>query len=627
MVPVDLTVQEGEQHGSNNPTALFGRVDLVLSPVHTLNIQPMSTRLTGKNFNFDSPQLDTAITANFTRRAKSAALKASLLSVLRSSLLSDIRFQAATDNRIEDPNSHQAQVVVTGFGTLGGDTGRPRRFDARRVQVAQNLTWTSGIQQVRLGWDVNVNHFRQERESNTLGRYDFTSLANYLAGNISRFRQTVAAFDASDLVYQGTGQEGALFVQDRIDVRSRLTLNLGLRWEGQWNPQPTRPNPAFPETALIPNDLKMWQPRAGLTWDATGNGRTIVRLSSGVYASRTPANLFQRVSTDNGLTALAVDSRTDPTILAQLRFPTALPLLPAGTRVPLQRIFGFDPEFKNPRTYQSALAIEQQFGAATQVTVGFVHADARHLQRRLDRNLFPPTIDAAGTPIYPATRPNTTIAQLEVNESKARARYDALALSLSHRLARRLQAQAHYTLAHNKDDDSNERNFSREVTLNVFDPGAEWTWSKQDVRHSFNVSGVIDIPGGFTAGAILIARSGFPFTPVIGSDQQRDGNDDNDRAIIDGKVAGRNSMRQPNFFDLDLRLVKALNAGGGRRVDLLVEVFNATRASNKNFANDSISVYGTPSAPVATAGQPLFAPSTARFGGPRQVQLGLRMTF
>ena len=125
---------------------------------------------------------------------------------------------------------------------------------------------------------------------------------------------------------------------------------------------------------------------------------------------------------------------------------------------------------------------------------------------------------------------------------------------------------------------------------------------------------------------VLFARSGFPFTAVIGSDQQRDGNDDNDRAIIDGRVSARDAFRQPTFFDLDLRLVKALRFGS-RRADLLIEVFNVTRASNRNFANDSISVYGTPAAPVATAGLPLFAPSTARFGGPRQVQLGLRLNF
>ncbi|MEO6236103.1 MAG: TonB-dependent receptor [Vicinamibacterales bacterium] len=627
VAPAEFQALEGEQHGTNNPTALFGRLDAVLSSRQTLNIQPMYTRLTGENFNFDSPQSDSAVSANYTRRATSGAVKASLTSVFTERLLSDIRIQVATDDRLEDPNSRQAQISITGFGTVGGDSGRPRRFDARRTQVTQNLSWTTAGHHVRFGWDVNLTHFRQERESNVQGRYDFTSLANYAARTISRYRQTVAGFDAADLTFEGAGQEAAAFVQDRIDLSARLTLNAGLRWEGQWNPQPTRPNPAFPETATIPNDVKMWQPRLGLTWDTSGNGRTIVRLSSGLFASRTPANLFQRVYTDNGITTVAVDSRIDPTILTKLTFPNPLPLLPAGTVIPAQRVFGFDPDFQNPRTFQGALTLEQQLDAVTQVSVGYVYAKAWHLQRRLDRNLFPPTPNAAGLPIYPATRPNPTIAQLSINESTARSRYDALTLSMTRRMSRRIEAQVHYTLAYNKDDDSNERNFSRETTLNVFDPGGEWTWSKQDVRHNINASTVVDLPAGFTASAILFARSGFPFTPVIGTDQQRDLNDDNDRAIIDGKVAERNGMRQPGFFDLDLRLVKALNGGNGRRVDLVVEVFNATRASNRNFANDAVSVYGTPAAPVATAGQPLFAPSTARFGGPRQLQLGLRMKF
>ncbi|MDP2389161.1 MAG: hypothetical protein Q8N52_02440, partial [Acidobacteriota bacterium] len=143
----------------------------------------------------------------------------------------------------------------------------------------------------------------------------------------------------------------------------------------------------------------------------------------------------------------------------------------------------------------------------------------------------------------------------------------------------------------------------------------------------FNASTVVDLPAGFVWSAILVTRSGFPFTPVIGSDTQRDGNDDNDRAIIDGRVAERNSMRQPSFFNLDLRLMKSLGTAGGRRMDLIAEVFNVTRAANRNFGNDAISVYGTQASPVATAGLPLFAPSTARFGGPRQLQLGLRVSF
>ena len=139
-----------------------------------------------------------------------------------------------------------------------------------------------------------------------------------------------------------------------------------------------------------------------------------------------------------------MDSRTDPSILTSSRSRRP-PLLPPGPRVPLQRVFGFDPDFQNPRTYQHAVTLEQQLGAATQATIGFVHADARHLQRRLDRNLFPPTIDATGMPIYPATRPDTTIAQLEINESEARARYDGLTLSLDHRLTGRVPAPPLHT--------------------------------------------------------------------------------------------------------------------------------------------------------------------------------------
>lgn len=625
-VPADVQALEGEHYGTNNPTALFGRVDAVLSPGHTLNVQPMYTRLTGDNFNFDSPRQTTATTANYTRRASSVAVKASLTSVVTNRLFSDLRMQVATDNRLEDPNSDLAQVTINGFGTFGGDAGRPRQFNARRMQLAQNLSWSTNRQQVRFGWDANVTSFRQRRAGNIQGRYDFTSLPNYLAGRISRYRQTVAGFDEADLTFEGTGQELALFVQDRIEVGTRITLNAGLRWEGQWNPQPTRPNPAYPTTSRIPNDLAMWQPRLGLTWDANGAGRSIVRVSTGLYASRTPANLFQRVFTDNGLTTQAVDSRVDPTILQKLAFPNALPLLPDGTVTAPQRIFGFDPDFRNPRTFQGALTLDQQVGGVTQMSVGYVFSNAWQLQRRLDRNLFPPTINASGVPIYPATRPDPTIAQLSINESTAKARYHALTASFVHRLASRIQAQLHYTLGSNKDDDSNERNFSQEPALNVFDVAAEWGWSKQDVRHSFNASTVVDLPAGFIWSAILVTRSGFPFTPVIGSDTQRDGNDDNDRAIIDGRVAARNSMRQPSFFNLDMRVMKSLGPAG-RRMDLVVEVFNVTRAANRNFGNDAISVYGTPSSPVASAGQPLFAPSTARFGGPRQVQLGLRIMF
>jgi len=398
---------------------------------------------------------------------------------------------------------------------------------------------------------------------------------------------------------------------------------------------------------LIPNDLKMWQPRLGLAWNVTDKGTTVVRLSAGLYDPRTPANLFQRVFTDNGLTTSQIDisevtacrNSTDPNRVgcllrgpsAIITYPNVFTALPAAAFIAKPRVFGFDPTFRNPRSFQAAGTVEQSIGSSMVFSAGYIHASTWALQRRRDRNLFPPTINAQGTPIFPTTRPNPNIGWFSVNESTAHATYDAMTLSLTHRFARRYQFQANYTLARSRDDDSNERNFSREVELNPFDVTIENTYSKQDIRNALSLNGLVDVGHGFTFSAIVITRSGVPFTPVIGSDQQNDTNDDNDRAIINGRVAGRNSLRQPYFFNLDLRLLKAFRFGETRRLDLSLEGFNLTRNGNKNFANDAISVYGVPlangSPSVTTAGIPLFAPSTARFGGPRQLQLGARFVF
>lgn len=627
VVPADVLALQGEQHGSNNPTATFVRLDAVLTPHHLFNIQSTYTRMRGENFNFDSAQQDIAVTANYTRLSRSAGVKAALNSTLHDNIVNEARGQIATDDRHENPNLGSAQIVITGFGTLGSDTGRPRLFQTTRYELADTLSWTTRGHQLRAGVDVNVNAADQERESNTQGRYDYKSLADYLAGKINRYRQTIFAFDPGELIFHGTQHEAAVFLQDKIALRPTVTLNAGLRWEGQWNPQPARPNPDVPETARIPNDLRMWQPRLGLAWDVGGHGSTVVRLSSGVFDPRTPANLFQRVFTDNGITTVAVDSKTDPNVLKYLQFPNALTSVPAGLKITPPRIFGFNADFQNPRTLLSSAAIERQISSSLFVSAGYTHSRTTHLQRRLDRNLFPPTVDATGMPIFPKTRPNPNIGVLSINESTARAEYDALTLTATRGLSRRMEWLAAYTLAKNMDDDSNERNFSRETTLNPFDAAAERAPSKQDVRHTFTLSHITTLARGFTVATIVMARSGFPYTPVIGFDTQNDGNDDNDRAVIDGRVAGRDSARQPAFFDLDLKLMKRMQVPGGPRIDLSLEVLNLTRASNKTFGNDSISAYGTPDAPVATAGQPLFAPSTARFGGPRQVQLGLRLGF
>jgi len=230
-------------------------------------------------------------------------------------------------------------------------------------------------------------------------------------------------------------------------------------------------------------------------------------------------------------------------------------------------------------------------------------------------------------PIFPVTRPNPAIGQFSINESEAHSRYDAFDFAVSRRLTRRLQFQAGYTLAWNRDNESGERVFNREGVLDPLLPELDAGPAKNDIRHNLRISGILDLPHGFAVSAIALTRSAAPFTPTIGFDTQNDGNDDNDRALINGHVADRNSMRGEPFADLDMRILKAFHVSEKARLETFAEFFNITHNTNRGYGPDAVSLFGTPAAPTPTAGQALFAPLTTRFGGPRQVQLGARFAF
>ena len=627
-LPASLTALQGEKEGTNNVTSLFARLDHSLTAKHVLNVDFLFANLDAKNFGLVPRTNDQAESTNFDRQASSMAVKSSLVSAFSSSLLNELRGQVATDQRIEAPNLTTAMINITGVGSIGGEVAHPRIFDNNRYELTDNVSLTKGRHSLRFGVDSNLTPAKQERETFEAGRYDFKSLADFNIGKIGRFRATVPrSGNREDFIYRGTQQELGLFVQDKFALGHNLMVNAGFRWDGQWNPQPTNPNPALLQTTRIPNDLKMWQPRLGLAWDPKGRGTTVIRASAGLYDARTPANLFQRIFTDNNLTTAVLDSKFDPNVLNFVQFPNTLTSIPAGVNPAPQRVIGFDPNFHNPRSFQASGGVETAVGDAWTLSAGYTRNSTWGLQRRLDKNLFPATFDATGMPIFPTTRPNPAITSFSINESEAHSRYDGFDFAVNKRMSHRLQFQAGYTLAWNRDNDSQERNFNRETTLDPLLPELEAGPSKNDVRHTLRLSGILDLPYGFTLSAITLTRSGSPFTPVIGFDTQNDGNDDNDRAIINGRVAGRNSLRGDPFFDLDMRILKSFRLKERARVETFAEFFNVSHTPNRNYGPDAVSFFGSPSAPNPTAGQAPFAPLTTRFGGPRQVQLGARFSF
>jgi hypothetical protein len=696
-LPSDLQALMGEGISSNDPTSLFGRLDFNLNQNNSLNFQYTFSRFQGDNF----VVLDEGITltdrANeITRTGRSHGFKGSLISVLSPNVINEFRGQIATDDRLEQANNGGPEVRIDGIGLpgssnarFGGNGSRPRIFETIRYQLSDNVSWNTGRHRVKFGMDMNVNRFTGRRVPDGVGTWRFiasgstSALENYVNRIPRRIQQTVLLIPELGTAV-GYQKEYALFIQDRIKVSRNLTMNAGLRWEGQDNPTPPEGNPLFPETMDIPDDWKQWQPRLGGAWDIRGNGDSVLRISAGIYTARTPSNLFIRPFVENGVVSkfVRVDERSggncrisptatncvlrlNPDGTAGSNFVVAYPNLLTPQQAttlaePLrQRIFGFDPDFKNPRSFQASATFEQRLGKDLTMSVGFIRNSTWNLQRRFNRNLLPPIpetdpafpIEFIGTG-YPVFRPfpggriDPLIDWFSVNESTAHSDYNALTLSLNRRFSRRYSMSANYTFSRTRDDDSNERNFSQELTLNPYDLLAEASYSKQDVRHNFNFSGVFDLGQGFTLSGILITRSGFPYTAVFGDDYNGDNNSDNDRAIVDGRVVGRNTLRQPNFFNLDLRLLKTFKFGERYGLALSAEVFNATTSKNKGFGADAISAFCTgvggfqgpnPSgyditcpngtAPSISAGEAFTAPSTARFGGPRQLQLGARFSF
>src|SRR5262249_11575329 len=266
-----------------------------------------------------------------------------------------------------------------------------------RYEILDNLSWTRGIHSFKFGVDLNWNPQQQARETNQGGDYTFNSIGDYLAGKIQQYQQAIPANGAQGS-YQGTQQDHALFAQDVIQARRDRTVTVGLRWEGQLQPQPGKPNPKYPVlTGKIPNDLKMWQPRLGIAYNIGGKGRSVLRASAGLFDARTPAYLLQRVFTDNGIDTLIADTNVDPSIFTYLKFPNALAAVPAGLAAPINgAIYAADLAFKNPRSGQVAISFEQQLDRQTTVTIGFTRNSTWGLQRRIDTNLFPPAIDATG---------------------------------------------------------------------------------------------------------------------------------------------------------------------------------------------------------------------------------------
>ena len=105
----------------------------------------------------------------------------------------------------------------------------------------------------------------------------------------------------SDRGYRESFASG--FAQDFVRVNSRLTVNVGLRYDFYSNPteafgrESAFPNPATDSAPTVGKlfagtPLDLFSPQAGFAWNVFGDGKTVVRSGFGIYRDQLPALLF-----------------------------------------------------------------------------------------------------------------------------------------------------------------------------------------------------------------------------------------------------------------------------------------------------------------------------------------------
>jgi outer membrane receptor for ferrienterochelin and colicin len=391
----------------------------------------------------------------------------------------------------------------------------------------------------------------------------------------------------------------ALFAQDKWQARRNLTLSFGLRWEAQIFPQPTVPpsqtaygfalsDPRFPSDGTLPSPKKEFQPRVGFAWDISGQGKSVLRASYGIYFGR--QNMLSQVGsiTTNGVQqqTIAGGLFANPTIRPTWPGLVTPSASSCGTN-PFPCFSGvrvFSRDYANPRIYTTNVAFEQELAPDFALYLDFTHAKGVHLTR---------FIDLGRTGIF---APN--LGEVFVTSAVGKSNYRGFTAGLRKRLSNRYQFELNYVLAKDEDDDSNERDPFTDRSFNPLNLSLDYALADRDIRHKFNFYMNAELPLGLKGNFLVQARSAQPLTPGART------------------ATNRNTARKDNaYFSFDWRLERPFKFGEHMALTPVFELFNTF--NNPNNIN-----------PLSTPGLFNFDGFLRQgVGDPRQAQLALKFEF
>lgn len=483
----------------------------------------------------------------------------------------------------------------------------------QNYQLSDQLAWQWGKHELRFGGDFKRQKVVDDSFS-LFGTYTFASGAPQVNEKPVQFSQI---FGRTLLRYGQTSISG--FAQDNWRALSRLTLNLGLRYEIQ----------------TLTTERNNFAPRLGFAWDVKGDGSTVIRGGGGVFYDQYYMYITRRFLYQGPYSYTATVT-LKPTDAGFPTFPNSLTTAPGGLAAARRDLYLAPERIVNPYSTQFSFGIQQKLFAGLALTIDGITQHSVRQMRAIDLNAPKAfTRTAAGQTrtgaAADATRPFTTYLGVPVKnvvlvENSATSNYDALDIGLVKSFSRRFQLEGHYLYSNATTDSM----FFGEPNTGVPNDwngnlGLEHAASDFHQRHRFVSHGLIEMPWKTQASFVLTLASGLPVDPRTGVDNNGDSN------VVDrpfnpatGTIFARNSFRTPKQFSFDLSLAKRIVVRENFKLELRAEGFNLTNHSNLIKVN---ATYGNTAdgKPLASFLTPIAGLSNS--DPARQFQAGLRLIF
>ncbi|MGH9200080.1 MAG: TonB-dependent receptor domain-containing protein, partial [Vicinamibacterales bacterium] len=566
--------------------------------------------------------------------------------------------------------------ISGGVAPWGGSTTNPKIHQFANYQFSDVLTLTRGSHSMRFGGQVELLQFNLTSDFTSMGSYSFNSITDFLNGVPRTFDAVMPGSDATRNLRQTVF---GFFAQDDMQLSSRLTVNVGLRYEPTTDTTDTgnrlaqlidftAPTATLNDTTKVDTlfknpSFKTIAPRGGFAWDITGNGKMALRGGGGVFYDLVTLNVPFVQNTAVRVPPFFNRGGLVASATAPINFPEAYASQSAQLAGQAQ-LEGIVYEPDQPVMYKWNLNFQRELAGRTTFELGYTGTRGKHLFRQIFTN-GRAAINVNGRLTVPTNAPliQPAFGRMRYRVSDADSWYKGLTLSLSRR-SKGMSTQVSYTFSKSEDtgasalggnDFDGEGAGSRYLT--TFDKGL----SPFDIRHSLVASVSYLLPFGqdgtgmlsrvirdWEVGTLVRVRSGYPFSVFVGFDQSLQvwspvypdlapgasanpilGSPDkyydpNAFTLPAPGVIGnapRNSLIGPGLATWDLMLSRNVPIGtGNKSLQLRFEAFNVLNRSN--FGIPAQSLFAANGTRLADAGR-----ITTLASSPRQAQLGVKFVW